>query len=127
MPQNLGPQGLSMYPAEVHMLETILELGGASITALARETGITKGAVSQLVGRLAEKNLVEKTLDKDNRSRLIVRCTRSGHEVCAGHNTFHQEHDKAFIDYLRQMDEVDFKAVCDFGQKLNSWMDGYLK
>ena len=79
------------------------------------------------LGRLAEKNLVEKTLDKDNRSRLIVRCTRSGHEVCAGHNAFHQEHDKAFIDYLRQMDEVDFKAVCDFGQKLNSWMDGYLK
>ncbi len=126
MPQDMGI-GQAMYPAEVHMLEAIRELDGASITALARETGVTKGAVSQLVAKLADKRLVEKTPAPDNRSRLIIRCTQEGCTVCDNHSKFHREHDKEFIAYLQHLEEADFHALCVFGAQMNKWMDAYLK
>ena len=53
--------GLVLYPAQVHMLEIIGESKGITLTEIAAEYMITKGAVSQIVSFLEQKELIVKS------------------------------------------------------------------
>lgn len=124
LPQDIG-QGRIMYPAEVHMLETLIEYDGASITALAKINGVTKGAVSQLVSKLANRGFVKKIPDPDNKSRLIVHCTDAGRGICELHLAFHRQRDREFMDYVRKLDEAEFRTVSEFAARMRSWLATY--
>ncbi len=70
--------GIKLYPSEVHTLSTVDRLGGCGITELAKESGVTKGAASQLVSKLVGKDLLVKEPDPQNGSRVIIRVTETG-------------------------------------------------
>lgn len=118
--------GMQLFPVEIHMVSTVHRLGGAGVTELAEEFGVTKGAVSQQVTKLVRKGLLTKKRDPDNGAKVIVAVTDLGRAASENHFRFHQEHDHVFLDYLAGLDETDFKAVEDMAGQMNRWMDGYL-
>ncbi|WP_353116087.1 MarR family winged helix-turn-helix transcriptional regulator [Nitratidesulfovibrio sp.] len=118
--------GMPLYPAEMHMISKVHKLGGASITELAQQTGVTKGAVSMLVSKLVQKGLLEKNVDPDNRSRVVVCTTGAGERASASHEAFHARHDKEFLAWLGTLDEGSFASINEFGRRMSEWMRGYL-
>lgn len=119
--------GMNLFPAEIHMLTAVERRGGAGVTELADEFGITKGAVSQLIAKLVKKGLLVKKSDPDHGARVVIRTTELGHTASENHMTFHREHDRAFLEYMAQLDEQSYETIRKMGQQMNLWMDEYLK
>ena len=119
--------GMDLFPAEIHMLTAVGMQDGAGVTALADEFGITKGAVSQLVGKLVKKGLLVKEQDPEHGARVVIRTTELGRTACECHFAFHKEHDRVFLEYLGQLDEASYETIHKMGREMNRWMDNYLK
>ncbi|WP_415718527.1 MarR family winged helix-turn-helix transcriptional regulator [Maridesulfovibrio sp.] len=119
--------GIKLYPSEIHTLSAVDQLGGCGVTELARESGVTKGAASQLVSKLVKKGLIVKETDPDNGSKVVLRLTDLGREASANHYKFHLDHDRAFIDYLCAMPEEELRMFDEICSKMDEWMDNYQK
>ncbi|WP_319780671.1 MarR family transcriptional regulator [Maridesulfovibrio sp.] len=119
--------GIKLYPSEIHTLSTVDQLGGCGVTELARESGVTKGATSQLVSKLVKKGLMVKEPDPENGSKVILRLTELGKRASDNHYKFHLSHDRAFINFLQEMTEEELLVFDEICSKMNEWMDNYLK
>ena len=119
--------GDPLFPAEIKMISTVVGHGSSGVTDLARELGITKGAVSQIIGRLCKKGLLSKEIDQLNRARSIIKATELGRIAHSNHMEFHKQHDAEFIEFLSLLDDNSYRLVCELGEKINSWMDNYLE
>ncbi|BDQ36976.1 hypothetical protein SYK_13360 [Pseudodesulfovibrio nedwellii] len=119
--------GMSLHSAEIHMVTTVNMHDGTGVTELAEELGTTKGAVSQLVGKLVKKRLLMKEADPEHGARVIIRTTDLGKTASDNHMAFHREHDRDFVEYMSQLDDVSYETIRDFGKQMNLWMDNYLK
>ena len=60
------------------MLAALEEFGPASQAALGRRTGIDRGYVVEAVNELADRRLVERTWDPEDRRRNIITITPGG-------------------------------------------------
>lgn len=119
--------GIELYPSEIHTLSAIDQLGTCGITELACESGVTKGAASQLVSKLVKKGFMVKDFDPENRSKVILSLTELGKKASYNHYKFHMDHDRSFFDYLRSMSDEELEMFDDICSKMNDWMDSYLK
>lgn len=118
---------MDLYPSEVHTLSTVNRLDGCGVTELAQESGVTKGAASQLVSKLVSKGLLVKESDPHNGSRVIIRTTKTGKIASDRHYKFHMEHDRVFLEYLQSLSNEELRMFDDICSQMNDWMDNYLK
>ena len=92
--KKLITSGLGMDTADknsINMTELILMNGFAGNTAdsdknvgpaaIREYLSISKGAVSQMLGSLEKKGLINRDIDKNNRRNLIVTLTPEGHQL----------------------------------------------
>ncbi len=89
-PRDFGT-GDMLHRAEIHTVQTIGDFPGLSITELARQMEVTKGAVSQMINRLEEKRLVERFHTQDNAKDVKLILTRRGEKARSGHEAAHRE------------------------------------
>lgn len=83
--------GLVLFPAQSHMIEMIGDSGGITVTQIAEEYMITKGAVSQILSFLDEKGLVVKTPSPRGGRTTVLSLSEKGQRVLAEHRALHQE------------------------------------
>jgi Transcriptional regulators len=116
---------VSIYESEIHMLSTIKETEDIHISGLAETWGVTKGAVSQLIGKLHKKGLVEKALDENNLSRVKIRLTSKGETAQARHEDLHAQFEQLMQYEVQQYSQElqDFLAVALKGisTRLEKW------
>lgn len=67
-----------IHKTEIHVLKAVKDAKDAHISGLANALGVTKGAVSQIVGKLEKKGLVRKEQDDKNMSKLRIILTAKG-------------------------------------------------
>lgn len=103
-----------IYNAEIHTIVAIKENEGISITGLAKELGITKGAVSQIVNRLQKKETVIKDQDPMNKSRLVLRLTKDGETAYKYHEKYHEIYLDPLKTNLDNMDEISKQTIYNF-------------
>lgn len=87
-PRQYG-SNVTLYAAEVHMLEIIGDRPGIMSTELATRLAISKGAVSQTLKKLAEKSLVRKSAAADGRAAALF-LTEEGEKVWQAHQALHE-------------------------------------
>ena len=126
VPQHFGVDEL-VTRAEIHLVASIARNEGRSVTELAQEKGVTKGAISQLLAKLESKGLIEKKVDPANTSRLLIGLTPKGHVANETHDQVHELIYNAFIDEVGELDDKQFAFLQSFFSKcqtlLNNWMD----
>jgi DNA-binding MarR family transcriptional regulator len=89
-----------LYPAEVHLIMLIGKYPGNGVTELASKSGVTKGAVSQMVQRLEQKRLITKSTDPRNRTRIVLELTNKGRVAYYSHERLHEDADRDLFDFL---------------------------
>lgn len=119
--------GMPLYPSEIHTIATLCNQGSMSITELAETTGVTKGAISQLVTKLEKKKLVRKTPAPDNLSKSIITPTELGKKAQEGHMNFHKTHDEKFINAIASLSDAEYAVFRKLCRQMNSWMNTYLE
>ena len=108
---------LLLTQPEIHTIAIIGDQEGISVTGLARMRGITKGAVSQMLYKLADKGLVEKRVSPNSDSELNIYLTEPGKRARAEHRKRHETMGEKFS---KIMDEVPKELQDELMEMLKS-------
>jgi DNA-binding MarR family transcriptional regulator len=101
-PRDFGSGDL-LHCSEIHTIMAIGKNPDINLTTLSRLLGISKSAISQMIGKLSRKNLVEKHRDPDNDKEVLVRLSPRGTIAYFGHE---QHHAKTFARMQRQLGDL---------------------
>mgnify|MGYP000330823138 CR=1 FL=1 len=87
VPQDYGT-GEDYTSVEVHTLKHISDNPGITVTELARDYAKTKGAVSQILKKLEQKNLIYRQSDPANENRILFFLTEKGKVLDIAHKKY---------------------------------------
>ena len=124
-PQHFGVD-VPITRAEMHLVANIARHDGPSVTELAQEKGVTKGAISQLLAKLEAKGLIEKQVDPANISRLLIRLTPKGVKANEYHDQVHEMIYYAFIEEVGDLDEQALEFLRSFFGKCQTLLDKWI-
>lgn len=116
-----------LFEAEIHMIKSIKENEGIHVTGLADKLGVTKGAVSQIIMKLAKKGMIIKEKDYNNQSKLALRLTSKGETAYLNHERYHQKFDVMIEEILEGASEEDQEFLKHFLNTLDSRIDEFQK
>lgn len=111
-----------LYSAEIHLIEVVGENKDMSVSELAGLMGITKGAISQTLKKLENKDLILKALDPSNSSRFLVKLTAKGKIAFYAHEHWHETMDGGFKAYFTGLPEEKLVFMDNFLTMLENFL-----
>jgi len=117
---------IMLYPSEVHILCVIADNPGSNITDIAGLTGVTKGAVSQIVKKLEIKNMVEKYHGDSNKD-IFLKLSGIAKSLIDEHVRVFTERECCFINKLSSLEKDSLSAVDDLFSDFEDIMKKYLE
>ncbi|MFA9375809.1 MAG: MarR family winged helix-turn-helix transcriptional regulator [Lachnotalea sp.] len=113
--------------AEIHTIEAVGNQQGINVTTLAGKLGITKGAASQMIYKLVDKNLVQKTVSPDSDTEVCLYLTNSGKIAFDEHRKYHATHDAKFFDAVQNLPEEMIEQMVSIMERFEKELDDSLK
>ncbi len=107
-------KGISLYPSEIHLLLVITDDIDTNATKIARQLGLTKGAVSQTLSRLEKKGIIYKTKDPYNKNELTLSLTDVGKEAYELCQTTKMAFIEAYDELLSTLNSKEKEVVLNF-------------
>ncbi|MDD1723721.1 MAG: MarR family winged helix-turn-helix transcriptional regulator, partial [Methanospirillum sp.] len=90
LPRNFGIDS-PLYPSEIHTIQAIGDYPDSNVRTVARNLGITPGAASQQISRLAKRGLIRKVRGKKNEKEVHLELTDPGRIVYDTHDIVHEK------------------------------------
>lgn len=90
-------------PVEVHMLKYIKDHPGKNVTQLSEEWDRSKAAISQMLKKMEQKELIYKKNPVDNFRKQCFFVTEKGDALCECHKDYDT---KVFGETLRMLEEL---------------------
>lgn len=115
--------GILFTQSEIHIIESIGIYDGINITELAKLKRKTKGAVSQMIYKLVDKGVVEKTVSKNSDAEVSLTLTDFGKKAYEGHSQFHKNAGHEVFDALRNMSEESYCDLVKILKDFESFLD----
>lgn len=110
---------LDLTISELHMLESVSKnKDGCTISFIAEDQGITLPSVTFAIDKLTKKGYVEKQRAAHDGRQVLVKLTREGRKVNAGHQYFHEN---MVRNIIKEFDEDEQQALVRGIDKLNSF------
>jgi len=125
-PMDYGTGDL-LYPSEMHTLEVIGKNPGINVTGIAKFLGVTKGAVSQTIKKLAGKGLIKRVRDEKDEKAVLLILDKQGRTALDCHDRFHERYDAQVKTKLKRMNPEQIALVREVFQMLEESVDRYLK
>jgi DNA-binding MarR family transcriptional regulator len=117
--------GVPLYKTEIHTIRAIGENPRINVTRLAEHMGVTKGAVSQTVNKLARKGLVRKRHAHDNAREILLELTDLGWTGFHNHEQFHMDVLDVVHEYFGDRLKPNLERLTAAVTDLNSILDRY--
>lgn len=117
---------VEIYRSEIHIINVIGDNDDIHISEIARKFGVTKGAISKTIKKLEKKGLVEKTIDKSNNTRTLVKLTNKGIRAYYAHEKYHKEYDGDMFSYLASLNEHELEILDTFLEKANQMAERHI-
>jgi len=125
-PKDFGSGDL-LHCSEIHTLMAIGSHKDINVTNLAGFLGISKSAISQMISRLAGKDLVEKYRDPDNDKEIRLRLTPRGTIAYLGHELYHAKIYAHMQQKLGPLTEEQFLFLTRFLLAIEETADEFLQ
>jgi DNA-binding MarR family transcriptional regulator len=116
-------KGVKFFPSEIHLMLVIKEGTGTNATRIARELGVTKGAVSQTLSRLEKKGVLRKAKDPYKKNELTLTFTAFGARAFAHYSALAAEIGRKRQQALAGFAEAEKAAVRRFLLKVEGVLD----
>ena len=113
--------------SELNCLQQIAALEEPNVTALAEALQMTRGAVSKIVQRLAEKGAITSYQRPGNRQKVYYALTAAGEELNRQHEERHSQWQASELRYYETLDAGTLDTVIRFMQGLNRCLRGQLE
>ncbi len=111
VPRKYGTDDL-LYMVEAHTIKLIGNKEYIGVTDIANITGKTKGAVSQIVDKLAEKKIIVKEKDPEDNRRLKLSLTEKGQTIYSFHKELDKKNYRLVLDKLNNISTDEF-LICN--------------
>lgn len=111
--------GFLIYQSEIHAIQAIMNHGMANASELAKILGITNGAVTQIINKLSNKNLVTRYYLSHNKKEIYYQLTPVGKIAFEGHEKYHDKINSKVIGFLNELGEEQIQTINDFFDKFN--------
>ncbi len=105
----LSPAGLSLTAAAT--LSTLERSGPCRLTALAAHEGVTQPAMTQLVGRLEDQGLVERSADPEDGRVVQVQLAPAGRDLVARRRAARADRLAGLLSQLSPADSAALAAA----------------
>lgn len=103
-----------LYTAEIHVLSCIGGRRGLCASDVAREMGVTRGAVSQILKKLEKKGYLVKEADPGNKLRFLLGLSEKGIRAYRKHLEYHRYLDAMIGELTGQSDGRSRDIIYDF-------------
>lgn len=97
--------------AEWVLLRVLYAHDALAPSALADQMGMTRGAISKLTDRLADKELVTRTVDKEDRRCRVLALTAPGRALVPELSALADQNDAEFFSHLSAADREAVRQV----------------
>ncbi len=114
-----------IYPAEIHLIAAIANNPDIHIRGLAQRLHITSASISEMIGKLQKKGLVQKSADQDNLSRLKLSLTAKGQRAHEAHMRYHDELNDLVAQELKDASVEQVSFLRDFCDSLCERMESF--
>ena len=116
-------KGLMLTQPEIHTVAVIGDQEGINVTQLAKVRGVTKGAASQMVYKLVDKELVEKRISPNSDSEINLYLTKLGKKARAEHRKRHEVISSKFGDMVKDIPEDMLERIKDLLRSFEEKLD----
>lgn len=103
LPRKYGVD-ISLTPCEIHTIQAIGDHPESNVRAIAGYLGITPGAASQNITKLAKRDLVTKVRGLKNEKEVHLQLTSKGFTAYQAHETVHE---KIFLDVNKEIGTLE--------------------
>jgi DNA-binding MarR family transcriptional regulator len=117
--------GVPLHKTEIHTIRAIGENPRINVTKLAEHMGVTKGAVSQTINKLARKKLVIKTHAHDNAKEILLELTDLGWTGFHNHEQFHMDMFDVVHEYFGDKLKPNLERLITAVTDINGILDRY--
>ncbi|MBN1195419.1 MAG: MarR family transcriptional regulator [Methanomicrobiaceae archaeon] len=114
-----------LHPSEIHTLQALGLNPDINVTTLGTRMGVSRGAASQIVSRLAGKGLIEKYRLPDNEKEVRLRLTPEGRIAFHRHEAEHEWVHRRIYERVGDLDPEAcallfsvFKAIDEVTQEM---------
>lgn len=125
LPKNLGT-GELLYKSEISTIRMIGNNPEINITQLADKTGVTKGAISQIISRLENKRYVARYKDANNDKEVKLRLSDKGAEVFTGYENFQKRNFESYYKIFKTASKQDIETFKLVLNTVENNLDEYL-
>jgi len=105
------PDGSKIYRFELHVIDLVGKNKGITINELAKILKVTKGAVSQVITKLAKGAVVEKIKSSGNKKNVNLFLTPKGEDIFSGHRQFHTNINNKIDNYFKKYSEREIDLI----------------
>ncbi len=124
-PHDFGTGDL-LYPTEIHTIDLIGKMRKSTVSELCSLFGVTKGAVSQVVGKLSRKGYVKKIRSRDSGKEKILSLTAKGQQAFKAHVRMHDAMDE---ELMKKAGDISLPKIEQFKRilsKIEDHLDSYI-
>ena len=115
--------GEILYSSEVNMIKTIAKYPDRNVTELAQMLGITKGAISQSINKLAKRGYLKKFRYEDNKKEVFLKLSEKGQIVFDNCEEHFQKELREFMNVFRGADREKIDFMMKVLNKLENIVD----
>lgn len=116
-PKDYG-NGVLLYHSEMQFLDTIARYPDENVSGLSDRLGITKGAITQTVEKLKQKDLIITITRKDNKKEKYFSLTDKGQATLEEHRYHHQQSNENICKFISTLDTKEADAVFRFLEQM---------
>lgn len=115
--------GVPLYRVEIHTIQAIGLHPGVNMSELAAVMGVTKGAISQTINKLARKELVRKTRISNDNREITLLLTDLGWQAYQQHEAHHARMYERVRNYFGNWFRSRLKTYTTVMIELNDILD----
>lgn len=109
--------------AEIHVIDEVGRNPGIGVRSIAKNKGVTEGAVSQLVKRLITKELIKKQVSAESEAKVELNLTEKGLICFREHNEYHRKENVKWYAVLDQIEDEDYLRIRSILLKMDKMME----
>ncbi len=117
-------EGVELYPSEIHLMLHVADEQATNLTRIAEQLGITKGALSQTLGRLERKGMLVKSKDPGAKNELTVSFTPGGERALKQFRGLRSSVEARYDSYFSELDEDERETIGRFLTRMNEFLSG---
>ncbi len=96
---------------EIHIMDEIGRCEGIGVKGIAQNKGVTEGAISQIIKKLATKGLIRKEVSRESEAKVCLFLTNEGQICYLNHQKYHKQANQKWQKLFNDLTEQEYQCA----------------